>query len=82
MADRRQWQQRSISEARGGLVGGIKGRISIFGFSRSISIAAHQTSLNDLNVEPVPGFCDIFGSRASGGDIRACAETQETHNNQ
>ena len=40
------------------------------------------TSLDDLNVEPVPGFCDIVGSRASGGDVRACAEIQETHNNQ
>ena len=30
------------------------------------------TSLDDLNVEPVPGFCDIGGSRACGGDARAC----------
>ena len=82
MADRFQWQQGWIGEARAGVVGGTKGRISIFGFSRSRSIATDQTSLDDLDVEPVPGFYDVDRSRASGGDVRACGETQERHNNQ
>ena len=30
------------------------------------------TSLDDLNVEPVPGFYDVVGPRASGGDVWAC----------
>ena len=33
------------------------------------------TSLDDLDVEPVPGFCDIGGSRACGADVRTCDVT-------
>ena len=30
------------------------------------------TSLDDLDVEPIPGFYDVVGSRASGGDVWVC----------
>ena len=68
-------EARSTEAARAGKKCGEKGRISIFGFSRWGSIAANNnttTSLDGLDVEPVPGFYDIVGPRASGGDIRAC----------
>ena len=74
MADRFQWQLGSIGEARAGAKCGEKGRISIFGFWRWGSIAANNnttTSLDGLDVEPVPGFHDIVGPRASGGDVQA-----------
>ena len=51
---------------------GEKGRISIFGFWRWGSIAANNnttTSLDDLDVELVPGFYDIIGPWSSGGDV-------------
>ena len=51
---------------------GEKAHISIFGFWRWGSIAANNnttTSLDDLDVELVQGFCDIVGPRASGGDV-------------
>jgi len=72
MADRFQWRQGSIGEARAGAKCGEKGRISIFGFSRQGSTVANNnttTSLDDHDVELVPGFYDIVGSRASGGDV-------------
>ena len=67
-------EARSTEAARAGEKCGEKGLISIFGFSRWGSIAANNnttTSLDDLDIELVPGFCDIVGPRASGGDVWA-----------
>ena len=68
-------EARSTEAARAGKKCGEKGRISIFGFSRWGSIAANNnttTSLDDLDVELVPGFCNVFGYRMSSGDVWAC----------
>ena len=67
-------EARITEAARAGEKCGEKGLISIFGFSRWGSIAANNnttTSLDDLDIELVPGFCDIVGPRASVGDVWA-----------
>ena len=65
-------EARSTEAAQAGEKCMVKGLISIFGFSRWGSIAANNdatTSLDDLDIELVPGFYDIVGPRASGVDV-------------
>ena len=77
-------EARSTEVARTGEKCGEKGLISIFGFSRWGIIAANNittTSLDDLDIELVPGFCDIVGPRASGGDVWAPGVAAENTGN-
>ena len=56
----------------GGLCLWIEGPDLDFRFSRQGATNNTTTSLDDVNVELVPGLCDIVGHRASGGDVWAC----------
>ena len=66
---------------RAGAKCGEKGRISIFGFSSWGSNNDTTTSLDGLDVELVPGFYDVVGSRASGGGVWACCVAAGTTGN-
>ena len=56
----------------GGLCLWIEGPDLDFRFSRQGATNNTTTSLDDVDVELVPGSCDIVGHRASGGDVWAC----------
>ena len=56
----------------GGLCLWIEGPDLDFRFSRQGATNNTTTSLDDVDVELVPGSCDIVGHQASGGDVWAC----------